>query len=82
MNISEVDFKFMKEFITRDLGYFLTQDFGMTLEQALRAVYDSKTFKLLCNPDSGFYYQSSKYVYGYLKNEVASGKFNPNPVFD
>ena len=82
MKISAVDFKFMKEFIIRDLGCFLVEDFGMTLESALRAVYNSKTYELLCNPETGFYFQSPKYVYGYLKEEIATGKFNPNPRYD
>lgn len=82
MNISETEFKYMKEFITRDMACMLIRDFGMTMEQALRAVYNSRTFELLGNPESGFYYQSPQYVYWYLKEEVKTGKFSPSPTFD
>ena len=79
MNISELEFQHMKEYIVRDMAFFLTQDFNIEMEDSLRVVYDSRTFELLCNPDSGFYYQSPRYVYNYLKEEFTKGKFNPNP---
>ena len=81
MNVSETDFKYMREFIIRDMAYFLTQDFNMTMEQALRAVYNSHTLTVLDNAETGFYYQSPRYVYNYLKDELVNGKFNPHPRF-
>ena len=75
MNVDEKDFKFLKEFIIRDLGWFLMDEFGMSLEKALDAVYESKTYEALCNPNSEFYFQSSEYVYQFLKKEITTGRF-------
>ena len=76
MNITEKEFQFLREMITRDLGCFLIDDFQMSLQQAIDAVYTSKTYELLGNPDSGLYFQSSNYVYQFLKEEITTGSFD------
>ena len=81
MNVSEIEFKYMKEFMVRDLAMMLIRDLGMNIETALDAVYGSRTFELLCDRATGFFYQSPLYVYGYLREEIISGKFNPNPRY-
>lgn len=50
--------------------------FAMTVPQALRVVYNSKTYKKLINPRTGLYFQSPLYVYDFLKNEVLTGKLS------
>lgn len=79
MNITEKEFQFLKEMTVRDLGWFLIDDFNMSLNQALDTVYESKTYETLCNPLSDFYYQSPKYVYSHLKEELTTGKFRLEP---
>lgn len=76
MNIDQKDFQFLKEFIIRDLGWFLMDEFGMSPDRALNAVYESKTYEALCNPSSELYYQSSEFVYQFLKKEITTGKFD------
>ncbi len=58
------------EYTTRDLATYLVTDFSFTVEQALRAVYNSQTYQKLCEPKTGLYFQSPLYVYDYLKTEI------------
>ena len=41
---------------------------------ALRTLYNSDTFAKLEDPKTHLYYQSSLYVYDFLKNELLTGK--------
>ena len=52
----------------------LVRDFSFTVEQALRAVYNSELYQKLCDPKTGLYFQSPLYVYDYLKTEIRTGK--------
>lgn len=52
----------------------LVRDFSFTVEQALRAVYNSELYQKLCDPKTGLYFQSPLYVYDYLKTEIKTGK--------
>ena len=52
----------------------LVRDFSFTVEQALRAVYNSELYQKLCDPKTGLYFQSPLYVYDYLKTEIKAGK--------
>jgi hypothetical protein len=70
--MSDIDYQI--ECITRDLAAFLVRDFSLTLEEALRAVYNSETYSKLVNIKTGLYFQSSLYVYDYLKTELQMGK--------
>ena len=73
--MTESEFKYMKESASADLVEMLTQDFGMSMQEALDVFYNSETYAKLNNPATGLYFQSSKYVYSYLKNELSTGVF-------
>lgn len=70
------DFNYMKEAISADLAELLAQDFEMTITEALDALYDSETYTKLCDPATGLYYQSTQYIYSFLKNELTTGQLN------
>ena len=70
------DFEYQIECTTRDLADKLVGDFSMTVPEALRVVYNSETYEKLINPKTGLYFQSSLYVYDFLKNEVLTGKMS------
>lgn len=74
--MTESEFKYMKESASADLVEMLTQDFGMSVQEALDVFYNSETYAKLNNPATGLYFQSSKYVYSYLKNELSTGVFS------
>ncbi len=72
--MTDNDFKYMKEAVAADMADFLTVDFYMGITEALDTLYNSETYAKLCDPRTGLYFQSSKYVYSFLKTELATGK--------
>ncbi len=72
--MNSADFNYMKETLAADLAEFLAKDFDMTITEALDAMYGSETYSKLCDPNTGLYFQSSQYVYSFLKNELLTAK--------
>ena len=72
--MTDTDFNYMKEALATDLAELLAKDFGMTITEALDALYSSETYTKLCNPNTGLYFQSTLYVYSFLKNELLTAK--------
>lgn len=70
----EADFNYMKEALATDLAELLAKDFDMTVTEALDTLFGSETYTKLCNPDTGLYFQSTQYVYSFLKNELLTAK--------
>lgn len=68
------DFKYMVEATAADLATLLSEDFGLSVSEALDTLYNSETYSKLSDPRSGLYFQSSQYVYSFLKNELSIGK--------
>ena len=56
-----------------DLAELLAKDYGMSITEALDALYNSDTYAKLNDPDTGLYFQSSQYVYSFLKTEIETG---------
>lgn len=68
------DFKYMKEAIATDLAELLTKDYKLSITDALDTLYTSDTYAKLSDPNTGLYFQSSLYVYSFLKEELTTGK--------
>ena len=68
------DFEYMKEALTTEVVMMLIEKQGMDMKSALDYFYNSETYAKLSNPESGLYFQSSGYVFSYLKTEIATGK--------
>lgn len=64
------DFDYMVECNARDIALMLMEEKNISIEEALRLLYASKTFENLKNKNSGLYFQSSGYVYEYLRREL------------
>lgn len=62
--------KYLVECITQDLIEYLIEDNNITMEEAMEIVYNSKTFEMLNDFETHLYYESSAYVYEYLKEEI------------
>ena len=71
----ESDFKYMAEAVAVDLAELLSEDFNMSVSESLDTLYNSETYAKLINHQTGLYFQSSRYVYSFLKNELTTGKF-------
>lgn len=61
---------YLVECTTQDLIKFLMEDNNITMEEAMDIVYSSETFVKLNDFGTHLYYESSSYVYEYLKEEL------------
>lgn len=66
--------EFLVEGIVSDMALWLVQEQGLTLEQALSCIYNSKTFEKLQTPSTGLCTESSAYNYDFLLSELKNGK--------
>ena len=69
-NVKIEKLNYLVECITQDLIKYLMEDNKITMEEAMDIVYNSKTFELLNDLKTHLYYESSSYVYEYLKEEL------------
>ena len=72
--MTDSDFKYMIEAMAADLAELLTRDFGLSISVSLDTLYISDTYAKLIDPATGLYFQSTQYVYSFLKNELTTGK--------
>ena len=72
--MTQNDIKYMIETISADIAEFLTNEFGMSISEALDTLYNSETYAKLIQHDNGLYFQSSRYVFSFLQEELAVGK--------
>jgi ClpP class serine protease len=70
MKVSQAEFQNMKEEIVKDMISRLMEERRLSLQQAFDAVYTSRLFEKLSNPNTGLFFQSSGYVYSYLLEEL------------
>ncbi len=68
------DIQYLTEALAVDLAEMLSKDFNMSILESLDTLYNSETYQKLTNPDTGLYFQSSLYVYSFLKQEITTGK--------
>lgn len=52
----------------------IEQDNELIMEQALSAVFNSDTYRKVMDEQTRFYYQSPKYVFAFLDDELKKGK--------
>ena len=65
------DAQFLIECLTEDLIAMLMDTYGVSLDEAADRLYNSRTYSLLENEDSGLYYQSAVYVFDMLQEELS-----------
>ncbi len=65
----------MKNDMVAKLAILLTEDGkARTMSEAIGTVVNSDTYQKMLNDNAGLYYQSPRYVYDFLKNEIVTGK--------
>lgn len=52
----------------------IEQNHGLTMEQALSTVFNSDTYRKVMDERTLLYYQSPKYVFAFLDEELRKGK--------
>lgn len=68
-----INIQFQIECLATELVEMLMQKYGWDMKTALDVLYSSETFRRLCNPTCGFYYEGAVYVFSYLENEIETG---------
>ncbi len=66
--------KFLIDRIIADLAFYLVQDEGVSVNEALGKVYDSEYYNLLNDLDTELYLRGSLNNYHYLRRELDSTK--------
>ena len=74
MNVEQKDFEFMVDVMTRELIKLLMERLEVDMKTAFDLFYNSDTYAALNRPESGLFFQSPKYVYSILDNEIKTGK--------
>lgn len=61
--------------MVKNLALLLQEDNpSLSMEQALSSVINSDTYQRVLNDNTRLYYQSPRYVYSFLDNELKTGK--------
>ena len=68
--------QFQIECLSADIVEMLMNTYGWDMKKSFDELYGSDTFKLICNPETGLYYEGAIYVFQYLKTELESGSVN------
>lgn len=66
--------RYLTEGITKDIVFYLMEDEGLSMTEAIALFYNSETFIKLSNSATGLYVESSAYVYEMLKMELKMGR--------
>ena len=68
--IMDKDIQFLIECLSEDMITMLMETYAMSLDEAADKLYNSRTYSLLENEQSGLYYQGSVYVFDMLREEL------------
>lgn len=72
--MSEIDY--MNECTARDLVTMLTEEYHISLTDAMDIFYNSETYAKMKDARTGLYFQSPAYIYSYLDKEIKTGKLS------
>lgn len=65
----------MKNDMVKDLASLLMEkDKSLSIDRALSLVFNSDTYQKLLNDKTCLYYQSPRYVFSFLEDELKTGK--------
>ena len=65
----------MKADMVKNLALLLLeQDSRLTMEEALSLVFNSDTYRKVMDEHTKLYYQSPRYVFAFLEEELKNGK--------
>ena len=60
--------KLMMELVTADVVSAIMEDTSVSVQEAMKAFYNSEVFDRLCDPETGLYRESGGYVYSLYRN--------------
>ncbi len=68
--MSENDITYLTNSIASELIPLIMEEVSCSRIEAMDKLYNSNTYRNLINPATGLYYQSTLYVFEYLKDEL------------
>lgn len=74
MRLTTEQVNILQEELCAELVEILMEEWHYTMQEALGVLYNSDTFALIQDTETGLYYQSAGYVYAYLDEELKTGK--------
>lgn len=74
MRLNPEQITILQEDLSAELVEILMEEWHYSMQQALGVLYNSDTFALIQDKDTGLYYQSAGYVYTFLEEELKTGK--------
>ena len=66
--------KYIIDTLTKNLTQKVMAEFNYSITEAMDAVYNSQLYEKVLDLETGLYYQSAGYNYGFLRNELLTGK--------
>ena len=66
--------RFMMDYVTSVVIDCIIKNTGFSVENAMKAFYNSQVFDLLCDIETGLYRESGGYVYDLYKIECEHGR--------
>jgi hypothetical protein len=66
--------KLMMELVTANVVEAIIEDTGVSVQQAMKEVYNSQVFDRLCDSETGLYRESGGLVYDLYKLERKNGR--------
>ena len=67
LNVTQQEFKYLKEHLTARMVQILAEEQGLSIEEAFERVYTSPIFDKLSDARTGLFYQSPRYVLSYIE---------------
>lgn len=64
------DVQFLVECLSTELVTMLMDTYDWDMRRALDEFYTSETYRKLCDPECGLYYQGAVYVFDILRGEI------------
>jgi 3-hydroxyacyl-CoA dehydrogenase len=64
----------MVDLVASDVVTAIIEDTGVSVQEAMKAFYNSEVFERLTDAETGFYTQSGGYVYDLYKIEKEHGR--------
>ncbi len=65
-NVEDHDFRYLKGQVTARMIQILTEERGLSLEDAFDRVYTSRAYDKLSDARTGLFFQSPRYVLSYM----------------
>jgi len=70
----------MMELVTADVVACIMEETGASVQEAMKAFYNSEVFDRLCDFETGLYRESGGYVYDLYLTEQKNGKLIQCPL--